>query len=158
MKKWGDTSPPPVCRAVVLTGTCAYLRPADHAVLIYRDLMMCHARSFVQIREMGVLYAIFQRRCTFFIWTVAYVVLVIRWWFRHYWTKRVHSGIRYSMSDGFGRWNGLQLCITYNAPDRTTHAPVLAYFECHAETMQYTQMKGCADNPMTQIANIDTNQ
>jgi hypothetical protein len=45
-----------------LLDPCAYLRPTDHAILIYRILMMCHALGFVQIRQTGVLYAIFQRR------------------------------------------------------------------------------------------------
>ena len=62
------------------------------------------------------------------------------------------------MDNGFGRWNGLKRCITYNAPARTKHVPFLWYFECHAETMQYIQMKGYAGNPTTQIAtNRDTN-
>ena len=61
------------------------------------------------------------------------------------------------MDNGFGRWNGLKGCITYNAPARTTHVPFLWYFECHAETMQYIQMKGYAGNPTTQIANRVTN-
>jgi hypothetical protein len=74
------------------------------------------------------------------------------------WPKRGHSGILYSMDDGFECRNGLNRSITYNAQDRITHAPFLAYFDYQAEMMQYIQMKGYAGNPTTRIANIDTNE
>jgi hypothetical protein len=52
----------------------------------------------------------------------------------------------------------LNRSITYNAPDRITHAPFLAYFDYQAEMMQYIQMKGYAGNPAKRIANIDNNE
>jgi hypothetical protein len=55
--KNGDDEPPPrLPRRRILLDPCAYLRPTDHAVLIYRGLMMCHTLGFVQIRQTGVLF------------------------------------------------------------------------------------------------------
>jgi len=40
---------------------CAYQRPSEHTGVVDRYLTMYHALGFVQIRQMGVIYAIFQR-------------------------------------------------------------------------------------------------
>jgi hypothetical protein len=76
---------------------------------------------------------------------------MIRHGFDRSWPNRAQGCIRYSMDDGFQCWNGLNRCITYNAPDRTTHKPFLAYFDYQAEMMQYIQMKDDDGNMTTQI-------
>ena len=45
------------------------------------------------------------------------LLMLYRWYadgFHRCWPKRAHRGIKYSMDDGFGWWNGLKWCITYN--------------------------------------------
>jgi len=55
--------------------------------------------------------------CTFFMYgAAAAAISMIRWWFWRSWPNRAQGGIQYSMDNGFGRWNGLKRCITYNAP------------------------------------------
>jgi hypothetical protein len=81
-EKWDNEPPPRLPRRRILLDPCAYYRPTDHTFLICRDLMMCHALGFVQIRQSGVLYAIFQLVCTFFMRAAADVLPVIRQWFR----------------------------------------------------------------------------
>ena len=72
--------------------THAYLRPADHADIVDGYLKMPHVLSFVQIRQMGVLLSS-SVVCTFFMRaTTDDVIPMIRQWFDHSDSNRVHSG------------------------------------------------------------------
>ena len=55
--------------------------------------------------------------------------------------NQTQGGIQYSMDSGFGRWNGLKRCITYNAPARITHVPFLWYFECQRRRCNISKWK-----------------
>jgi hypothetical protein len=68
---------------------------------------------------------------------------------------KVASDIVWTMNFGVGTDRNHVLPTTRQLEPRMHQ--FWASFECHAETMQYVQMKGDADKLTTQIVNIDTN-
>ena len=119
---------------------------------------MYHVLGFVQIRQMGVLYAIFQRGVYVFhacclccyINDTSMVLTALGQT-----EEKVSSDIVRTMNLGAGVDRYGVLPTTRQIEPRMH--PFWARFECHAETMRYIRIKGYAGNPMTQIANRHTN-
>jgi hypothetical protein len=147
-------SPPLGCRNVEYYWTHALISDPPTMQSSSKGVWWCATLSVLFKSDRRVYYTLTSSVvCTFLMFYLWYVI-----GFDLSWPKRVHIGILYSMDDGFGRWWGLNWSITYNAPDRITHAPFLAYFDYQAEMMQYIQMKRYAGNPRTRIDNLDTNE